>query len=122
ELNPWIHDHEFGEIRELSWSAPDGLEIQGLVILPVGYQEGQRYPTVVQIHGGPQMAWKYELQAGVARWGQLLAQRGYAVFLPNPRGSSGRGVEFLRAILGCYGEPDLDDIMSGVDYLIDQGI
>ena len=122
ELNPWLRDYEFGETREISWTAPDGLEIQGLITLPVDYEEGKSYPLVVQIHGGPQMAWKHELQAGITRWAQILAQRGYAVFMPNPRGSSGRGTGFLCAIVGCYGEPDSDDIMSGVDYLIEQGI
>ncbi|HLI51774.1 MAG TPA: S9 family peptidase, partial [Thermomicrobiaceae bacterium] len=122
DLNPWTRDYTFGEVREVRWSSKDGLEIEGILILPVGYQEGQRSPLMVHIHGGPCGAWTRHLFAGWHDWGQFLAQRGYAVFMPNPRGSSGRGTKFLCGIVGCYGEPDWDDIMTGVDYLIDQGI
>lgn len=122
DLNPWTRDYTFGEVREVRWASKDGLEIEGMLILPVGYQEGQRAPLMVHIHGGPCGAWTRHLIAGWHDWGQFLAQRGYAVFMPNPRGSSGRGTKFLCGIVGCYGEPDWDDIMTGVDYLIDQGI
>lgn len=122
DLNPWTRDYDWGETREISWTSSDGLEIQGLLILPVGYQEGRRYPMLTHIHGGPIGAWTHHLYAGWHDWGQLLAQRGYAVFMPNPRGSSGRGAKFACGILGCYGEPDWQDIMTGVDYLIEQGI
>lgn len=122
DVNPWVRDYQFGEVRDISWTAKDGLEIQGLLILPVGYEQGRQYPTLVHIHGGPQVSWTHRLYADWKWWGQFLAQRGYAVFLPNPRGSSGRGVEFLCSIVGCYGEPDSEDILTGVDYLVDQGI
>lgn len=122
DLNPWTRDHDFGETRVVSWAAPDGLDIEGLLVLPVGYQEGRRYPLLVYIHGGPTAAWTHRLYAGWNDLAQFMAQRGYAVLLPNPRGSSGRGTAFSCAIVGCYGEPDSDDIMSGVDYLIAQGI
>lgn len=122
DLNPWTRDYKWGEVRDIRWTSTDGLEIEGLVILPVGYEEGKRYPLLVHIHGGPCGAWLHHLYAGWHDWGQFFAQRGYAVFLPNPRGSSGRGTAFLCGIVGCYGEPDWEDINSGVDYLIEQGI
>ncbi|HET7034602.1 MAG TPA: S9 family peptidase [Thermomicrobiaceae bacterium] len=122
DLNPWTREQQWGQVREVRWRAKDGQEIEGMVILPVGYQEGQRYPLLLHIHGGPCGAWTHALQATWHNWGQFLAQRGYAVFLPNPRGSSGRGTKFLSEIVGCYGEPDWDDLMSGVDYLVEQGI
>jgi dipeptidyl aminopeptidase/acylaminoacyl peptidase len=122
DLNPWTREYEFGETREVRWASNDGLEIQGLLILPVGYQVGQPAPLLVHIHGGPCSAWTHRLHATWHNWGQFMAQRGYAIFLPNPRGSSGRGTEFLCGIVGCYGEPDWDDIMTGVDYLIEQGV
>ncbi|MDI3340035.1 MAG: S9 family peptidase [Sphaerobacter sp.] len=122
DLNPWTRDYTFGEVRDIRWTAPDGLEIEGLLILPVGYEPGRRYPLLVHIHGGPCGAWTHHLYAGWHDWGQFFAQRGYAVFLPNPRGSSGRGTAFLCGIVGCYGEPDWEDINSGVDYLIAEGI
>jgi dipeptidyl aminopeptidase/acylaminoacyl peptidase len=71
DLNPWIRDYTFGKVREISWSAPDGLEIQGLVILPVGYEEGTRYPALLHIHGGPMAAWTHRFFAGGHDWGQL---------------------------------------------------
>lgn len=122
DLNPWTRDYDFGETRELRWRSTDGLEIQGLVILPVGHQAGQRVPLLTHIHGGPCGAWTHGLYANWHSWGQFMAQRGYAVFLPNPRGSSGRGTEFLCGIVGCYGEPDWEDINSGIDHMIEQGI
>lgn len=122
DLNPWVSEYDFGEVRELSWKSTDGLEIEGMLILPVGYQEGQRYPMLVHIHGGPCGAWTRDIQAGWHNWGQFLAQRGYAVLLPNPRGSSGRGTKFLCGIVGSYGEPDWQDIITGVDHVIELGI
>lgn len=122
DLNPWVRDHDWGEVREISWTSTDGMRIEGLLILPVGYQEGQRYPLLLQIHGGPCAAWTRHLFANWHDWGQFMAQRGYAVLLPNPRGSSGQGSDFLCAIVNCYGEPDWDDLMTGVDYVIEQGI
>jgi dipeptidyl aminopeptidase/acylaminoacyl peptidase len=122
DLNPWTRDYQWGETRELSWTSTDGLDIEGLLILPVGYQEGTRYPLLLHIHGGPCGAWTTHLFANWHDWGQFLAQRGYAVLMPNPRGSSGRGSEFLCGITGCYGEPDFEDLMTGVDYVIEQGI
>ncbi|HEU5422070.1 MAG TPA: S9 family peptidase [Nitrolancea sp.] len=122
DLNPWTREQQWGEVREVRWRSKDGMEIEGMVILPVGYQEGQRAPLLLHIHGGPCGAWTHALQATWHNWGQFLAQRGYAVFLPNPRGSSGRGTKFLSEIVGCYGEPDWDDLMTGVDHLIESGI
>lgn len=122
ELNPWVQDYDFGEVREIAWTSFDGMQIEGLLILPVGYEEGQPYPLLTQIHGGPAAAWVHHLYANWHDWGQFMAQRGYAVFLPNPRGSTGRDVEFLREITLSYGETDLQDILTGVDYLIEQGI
>ena len=122
DLNPWTRDYEYGATRELTWTSTDGLEIQGLLILPVGYQEGTRYPLVMQIHGGPAGAWTHHLYANWHDWGQFLAQRGYAVFMANPRGSTGRGTAFLKGIVNCYGEPDWQDLISGVDQLIADGI
>lgn len=122
DLNPWTREYQWGETREVAWTSFDGMQIQGLLILPVGYERGRRYPMLTHIHGGPAIAWTHQLHADWHDWDQFLAQRGYAVFLPNPRGSTGRGVAFLEAIRGCYGEPDWRDIMAGVDQLIEQGV
>lgn len=121
-LNPWVADYDFGELRDIAWTSFDGMEIQGLLLLPVGYEPGKQYPMLTHIHGGPAGAWTHHLYASWHDWGQFMAQRGYVVLMPNPCGSTGRGVEFLRGIIDTYGEPDWQDIMSGVDYLIEQDI
>jgi dipeptidyl aminopeptidase/acylaminoacyl peptidase len=120
--NPWVGECALGALREVAWESFDGLRNEGLLILPVGYEPGQRYPLMTQLHGGPAGAWKQQLYASWHDWGQLLAQRGIATFLPNPRGSTGRDTAFLCGITGCYGEPDWQDIMTGVEHLIVEGI
>lgn len=122
DINPWTRDYQFGEVRELSWTSFDGREIEGLLILPVGYQEGRSYPTLLDIHGGPMNAYGRSIAAHFLFLGQFMAQRGYAVLMPNPRGSSGRGSDFLCGIVGCYGDPDSQDVISGIDKLIELGI
>jgi dipeptidyl aminopeptidase/acylaminoacyl peptidase len=122
DVNPWTSGQDFGEVREVSWTSFDGMEIQGLVILPVGYQEGSRYPALVELHGGTTGFWAHALEPNCALWGQHMARRGFAVLRPNQRGSGGRGREFLRATVGCYGEPDGRDVIAGIDNLVQLGI
>ncbi|KAB8145066.1 S9 family peptidase [Chloroflexia bacterium SDU3-3] len=110
-----------GEQRTVRWRSADGLEIQGILILPVGYQPGKPVPMVTWVHGGP--AWLYLHNYYVAnRALQLFAGDGYAVFLPNPRGSNGWGVEFLELNIGDFGGKDYEDIISGIDELVAEGI
>jgi dipeptidyl aminopeptidase/acylaminoacyl peptidase len=120
DLNGTIPDpSEAGTWEARTWSAADGLEIEGLLLLP---REGEApYPLIVGVHGGPTGAWSWGfLPAGSP--GPLLAQEGYAVLLPNPRGSAGRGQEFARANLGDMGGGDLQDILAGVDALVEEGV
>jgi dipeptidyl aminopeptidase/acylaminoacyl peptidase len=107
--------------RTYAWKSFDGLEIEGMLALPQGYDGEAPLPLVVDVHGGPTGTWSW--QFAVSRgWPQLLVSEGYAVFLPNPRGSSGRGQEFARANLGDMGGGDLKDILAGVDALVADGI
>lgn len=106
-------------VERVTWRAPDGLEIQGWLLLPC--REGT-HPLVMHIHGGP--VW-HRRPAWLGRWGVsvlMLIRRGYAVFFPNPRGSSSRGQAFARRVVGDMGGADADDCLSGLDYLVDQGI
>ncbi|MBC8163150.1 MAG: S9 family peptidase [Roseiflexaceae bacterium] len=110
-----------GETRTICWNSTDGRAMQGLLILPVGYASGQPVPLVAWVHGGP--AWLYTHTYYVASRGlQLLAGKGMAVFLPNPRGSNGWGLPFLESNIGDFGGMDYQDIISGVDHLIAAGI
>ncbi len=121
DLNPWLREQTLGEVRQVAWAASDGMQIEGVLILPVGYTDGA-VPLMTHIHGGPAGAWTHRCYLGWHDWGQMLAQRGMAVFLPNPRGSTGRGSAFLSAIVDSYGEPDLHDILAGIDHLVTEGI
>ena len=122
DFNEHISDIRLGEVSEVSWTRPDGFEIQGVLIKPVGYEEGQSYPTILQIHGGPEAAYLQSWHGSWSRWGQLLAGRGYAVLLPNYRGSTSRGYDFIEANMGDMMGEEWHDIVAGADYLIEEGI
>ena len=109
----------FPDIRTLHWTSPDGLEIHGLLLTPHG-AEGP-LPMIVGVHGGPTWAWSFYFSDSEPN-AVLLADAGYAVLLPNPRGSVGRGHAFARGVMGNSGTADLDDIMAGVDLCIAEGV
>jgi dipeptidyl aminopeptidase/acylaminoacyl peptidase len=107
-----------GSAANVSWSAPDGTIIEGIVCTPPG---AGPFPLVLDVHGGPigsyRRSWTMHSHAV-----PLLVSRGYAVLLPNPRGSSGRGREFAAAVVGDMGGADTYDYLSGVDAMIERGI
>lgn len=106
------------------WSAPDGRTVQGLVLSngENGENTGPR-PLAVLVHGGPAWLWSAGYAPGdVLGLAPALAAAGYLVLLPNPRGSSGRGLEHARAVVGDVGGADLDDVLSGVRHLVDAGL
>jgi dipeptidyl aminopeptidase/acylaminoacyl peptidase len=107
-------------VERVSWNAPDGLELQGWLLRPHGPGP---HPLVMNIHGGPVWQW-HPLWLGRSRYAPLclLLQRGYAVFFPNPRGSSGRGQDFAGRVVGDMGGADAYDFLSGLDHLVRQGI
>ncbi|HEU5424599.1 MAG TPA: S9 family peptidase [Nitrolancea sp.] len=110
------------EVEEVAWPAPDGAESRGLLLRPQG-RAGERLPLVTMIHGGPTSAWGYAYPAGgVVAWIPGLLEHGVAVFLPNPRGSTGWGVEYAEANQRDMGGGDLDDILSGIDHLVERGL
>jgi dipeptidyl aminopeptidase/acylaminoacyl peptidase len=120
-----LNDELAPQLRSCDWSTYtwrsfDGLEIEGLLARPRGHENGA-LPVVVLVHGGPTATWSWSFVQALAL-PQLLASEGYATFLPNPRGSSGRGQEFARANLGDLGGGDLKDILAGVDALVAEGI
>ncbi|WP_129774842.1 S9 family peptidase [Peristeroidobacter soli] len=107
------------DIERLTWKAPDGLDIEGWLLTPKG--EGP-HPTVMAIHGGPVGHWRPRWLARGTMYALVLIQRGYAVFLPNPRGSAGYGQEFARAVVGDMGGADTYDYLSGLDHLVAMGV
>jgi dipeptidyl aminopeptidase/acylaminoacyl peptidase len=121
-LGAELEEAALGEVEVVWWESDPGVEVQGLLIKPHGYDEGERYPLVVQVHGGPTSLWADKLCASWRDWAQALAGRGYAVLLPNPRGSTGRGPAFSNAIFGDVGGGELRDVLAGVDAMIERGL
>lgn len=122
-LHPQVSSWKLGTARVASWkNKKDGTTIYGVLVLPTDYVEGKRYPLVVDIHGGPEWAWWSGWAGSWHEWGQFLASHGYAVLMPNPRGSDGQGSAFAEAVHKDWGGMDFEDVMSGVDDLIAKGI
>lgn len=107
-------------VEEVWYAAPDGVEIQGWLIKPPGFDPARTFPLAVEIHGGPHVMWGPSTMSMWHEW-QCLAARGYVVFFCNPRGSSGYGHALRDAIHGRWGEADMPDLMAGVDYVVSQG-
>ncbi|MBS3769811.1 MAG: S9 family peptidase [Bacteroidales bacterium] len=121
-VNPWLDDVRMSEQSVVTYEARDGLKIEGLLIKPVNYEEGTEVPLIVNVHGGPEAHYSNGWLTYYSSPGQMAAAKGYAVFYPNYRGSTGRGIEFLKSSQGDAAGAEYDDIVDGVDYLIDKGI
>jgi len=112
-----------GRTEVIRWKAKDGKEIEGLLTYPVGYQNGQRVPLILNIHGGPTGVFQQTFIGGRGVYPlATFASRGYAMLRPNPRGSSGYGTEFRRANMQDWGGADYQDLMAGVDRVIEMGV
>lgn len=100
-------------------SQSDGMEIQGWILKPLGFQEGlvTKYPLILQIHGGPHAMYGHALFHEM----QLMAARGYVVLYTNPRGSSGYGEDFTGSTRGRWGEHDMPDVMGALDAIVERG-
>ena len=120
DLRPWTRDIEWGTQSRISYQASDGLELDGLLILPpVGIGP---FPLVTIVHGGPYDRYADQFALHWFPSGQWLALAGYAVFLPNPRGGQGRGHEFATAVTAAVGQEEWTDILTGVDLLVADGV
>src|SRR6266404_5114958 len=100
------------------FKSKDGTTISGYLYKPLDYVPGKKYPAILRPHGGP--VWAY--YAEFAHLPQLYAANGYAVLFPNPRGSTGYGEKYAKAIYADWGNKDFQDDMAMVDYAIEQGI
>ncbi|MFP4624067.1 MAG: S9 family peptidase [Gemmatimonadota bacterium] len=120
DANPQVRDFALGEQREVTWRSTDGNEVGGVLVLPVGYEPGRRYPLIVAIHGGPASADLNTFNGGYGS--QVYAGAGYVVLRPNYRGSTNYGEAHKTDIVGEYFRQGYEDIMTGVDHLIAEGI
>ncbi len=117
--NPTLDQLDLADQFTIEYQAQDGLLITGLVMRPVDFQTGNRYPLVVSVHGGPESAIVDGWNTYYSRWGQLLAANGYVVFWPNYRGSTGRGVAYSMSDQKDLGGQEFRDVLAGIDYLAD---
>lgn len=120
--NPVLETVVLGEQAPIAWTAGDGRTIEGVLLKPVGFREGERYPLLVTPHGGPESASLDGWNASYLYLGQLAAARGWLVLLPNFRGSTGRGEAFARANHGDLAGAEFDDVLAGVDALVTRGL
>ncbi|MEC7987675.1 MAG: S9 family peptidase [Myxococcota bacterium] len=116
-LSPWLNEQNMAQMKPIQYKSRDGLTINGYLTLPVGV-EAKNLPVVVNPHGGPwaRDVWGYKSEI------QFLANRGFAVFQMNFRGSTGYGREFIEKSFKQWGKTMQDDISDGVQWLIDEGI
>jgi dipeptidyl aminopeptidase/acylaminoacyl peptidase len=118
-------DREFLLPRQerVQWKGADGVAIDGILVYPLDYRPGTRYPLVVQMHGGPEDSDKFSF--GPILWQtyqQVFAAHGYAVLKPNYRGSAGYGNAFYRDVIGGFFKNNYLDVLAGVDRVIAMGV
>ena len=121
--NEWLSDIKLGTQEVVKYTARDGeFEIEGILFHPVDKVEGQRYPMITVVHGGPEAHLSNGWLTSYSNPGHFGAGQGYAVFYPNYRGSTGRGIEFTYSSQADMAGKEFDDIVDGVDYLIESGL
>ncbi len=121
DSNPWLADVDLARQEVVRFPARDGLEIDGLFLHPLNAGPGP-HPLVVMVHGGPESHYSDGWITRYVTPGQVLAARGFAVFYPNYRGSTGRGVDFSMASQGDYGGGEFNDLVDGIAYLAERGL
>ncbi|MBS3746970.1 MAG: S9 family peptidase [Wenzhouxiangellaceae bacterium] len=122
DSNPWLAEVELARQEVVRYTARDGLEIEGVLVYPLDYSEDRRYPLILNVHGGPEAHYSNGWLTSYASPAQHAAAEGYFTFFQNYRGSTGRGVEFSQSSFGRPAMEEFDDLVDGVDYLIEQGM
>ena len=123
-INEKLREHELPRTEVVQWESADGVGIEGLLTYPVGYEHGDSCPLVLSVHGGPEGVFSETFVGNPSIFGQVatLASMGYAVLRCNVRGSTGYGPTFRHANFQDWGGADHQDLLSGVDHVIDRGI
>ena len=116
--NEFLGKKRLAPVEPIEFESADGTRIHGLLVKPLDYAPGRRYPTILRLHGGPVYQFSHEFMED---W-QVYAAAGYAVVAPNPRGSSGRGFAFSNAIYADWGNKDTADVLAAIDYAVKAGI
>jgi dipeptidyl aminopeptidase/acylaminoacyl peptidase len=113
-----LKEVRLGQVDYVRFRSRDGTDVAGYLLKPPAWSKELRYPTLLHIHGGPVS----QHDAGFSFLASLYAANGYVVLQPNPRGSSGYGQEFCKAIFADWGNKDYIDVMAMVDFAIEQGL
>ena len=122
-VNDEIAKISVGKTEVIKWKSKDGREIEGLLTYPNNYVVGTKVPFILNVHGGPAGVFGANYIGGRGVYPlATFASRGYAILRANPRGSSGYGTEFRRANMKDWGGMDYQDLMTGVDKVIEMGV
>jgi dipeptidyl aminopeptidase/acylaminoacyl peptidase len=122
-VNAGLPKLPLGRTEVIRWKGPGNLDIEGLLTYPVDYQKGKRYPLIAISHGGPPSNFSQSFIAGTGHYPiAVFSSRGYAVLRSNVRGSTGYGRQFRYANYGDWGGGDFQDMMAGVDKVVEMGI
>lgn len=120
--NSFLEKVKLAKQEKISYIARDGMRVDGVLIYPLNYTEGNSYPMIVYIHGGPEASVQNGWISNYSQWGQFAAARDYFVFFPNYRASSSRGVDYtMQGFADLLGK-EYDDVIDGVDHLIEKGL
>jgi dipeptidyl aminopeptidase/acylaminoacyl peptidase len=120
-----VSELQLGTVQDISFKSKDGTEVHGMMIKPPGYDASKKYPTLLWIHGGPDMQDDHSLPFNMYPLQlerQFFAAHGYVVLAINYRGSSGRGAEYTRSIAADWGNKEVADLLAGVDYAVASGV
>jgi len=118
-----LDEIELGAVEDLDFKSRDGTEIHGMLVKPPGYVAGRRYPTILWIHGGPDLQDNHSVDFGsYTMMREQMAAGGYVVIGVNYRGSSGRGLDFAKAIYADWGHKEVEDLLAAVDAAVARGI
>jgi len=122
DSNPWLADVDLARQEVVRYEARDGLEIEGILVYPLDYRAGRRYPLILNVHGGPESHYSNGWLTGYSRPAQHAAGEGYFTFFQNYRGSTGRGVAFTQKSFGRPAMEEFDDLIDGIDHLDAEGL
>ncbi|WP_232848594.1 S9 family peptidase [Bowmanella yangjiangensis] len=122
DSNPWLAEKRLAKQETIRFTAEDGVELDGVLIYPLDYQKGTRYPLIMSVHGGPESHDKDGWLTNYSRPGQMGAARGYAVFYPNYRGSTGKGVDYSKLGQNDYAGEEFNDLVRFKQHLVDMGL
>ncbi|WP_372767791.1 prolyl oligopeptidase family serine peptidase [Pseudoalteromonas sp.] len=120
--NAWLSAKRLAKQETITFNAEDGTRLDGVLVYPLDYQEGTRYPLIMSVHGGPESHDKDGWVTNYSRPGQVAAARGYAVLYPNYRGSTGKGVDYSKLGQNDYAGEEFNDLVRFKQHLVDRGL